>query len=104
MNYKLSENNPLEMMRIGEKMSQDEFAFKLGFLNKAQYIHHMRNFTRMIIDKVKTVYSIDLTMEIINYLKCENRRISKLCKELSKQALKTTDNEEQHPVDSDWKA
>ena|SRR5690554_6162022 len=104
MNYKLNQHNPIEMLRISEKMSQEQFAEKLGFTNKGQYAHHMRNFTRELINKVNAVYGTDMTMDVINYLKCENRRLDKLCKELSKLSSNEQKNQGQQQVDSDWRA
>ncbi len=92
MNYKLNEQNPIEMIRISEKESQKNFAIKLGFSGKDQYRYHMNQFTKEIIDKMKKVYDQDLTIEIINYLKYENRSLMKKNK-LSKHELKRKDLE-----------
>ena len=75
MNYKLKNNNPIEMIRMAENVNQKDFSEKLGYLSKDLYTYHMRQFTSEIVTKVKNVYGRDLTMEIINHLKCENRRL-----------------------------
>ena len=80
MNYKLNEYNPIEMIRIAENISQQEFGTKLGYPNKAKYIYNMREFTSDIIEKVKKTYDRDITKDIINHLKCESRKLKKQMK------------------------
>ncbi|MDP8267774.1 MAG: hypothetical protein P9L97_03495 [Candidatus Tenebribacter davisii] len=89
MNYKIIEQNPLEAIRLTERISQAQFSVKLGYPNKHQYSHHMRNFTQDIIDKVLAVYDRDITMDIINHLKFECRKLKKLNKVLEKNQPKT---------------
>ena len=84
MNYKINEMNPLEAIRLTERISQKDFAAKLGYPNKGQYSHHMRNFTQDVIDKVHSVYDRDITMDIINHLKFNCRKLKKQLKAVKK--------------------
>lgn len=69
MNYKNIHNNPFEMLRLKHGISQIVFSKKLGYSNVPQYAYNMKEFTGDIILKVKEKYEIDLTMDIIAYLK-----------------------------------
>ncbi len=72
--------NPIERLRMIEEVSQKNFAVKLGYSNKDNYSYNMRNFTEDIIAKIQSVYDRDITMDIINHLKCENRKLKKQLK------------------------
>ena len=89
MNYKINEMNPIEAIRMSERISQMDFAEKLGYSNKDNYSYHMRNFTQDIIQKVSVAYDRDITMDIINHLKFECRKLKKLNKVLEKNQPKT---------------
>jgi len=89
MDYKTNKDNPIEFIRVTERMSQVQFSVKLGYPNKHQYCHHMRNFTLDIIQKVSVVYDRDITMDIINHLKFKCRKLEKLNKVLEKNQPKT---------------
>ncbi len=62
------EHNPIEMIRINLKMTQKDFALKLGYQNKDQYAYHANRFTIEIIEKIKNHYNIDITKDVISYL------------------------------------
>ena len=89
MNYKLNEYNPIEEIRITERMSQEGFAKKLGYDNTAQYSYHVKQFTQDIIGKVNIIYDRDLKTEVINHLKFENRKLKKQIKFLTKRVSKS---------------
>ena len=93
MNYKLNENNPIEMIRFFKKLSQGNFATELGYPNKAQYSYHMKKFTQDIIEKVKKTYGQDITMDIINYLKNSNRNLLKKNRALTLGKMKINKHE-----------
>jgi hypothetical protein len=84
MNYKINEMNPIEAIRMAERISQKAFAVKLGYKSKDNYQYHMRNFTQDIVDKVKVVYDRDVTLEIINHLKFKCRKLQKQLKQQKK--------------------
>jgi len=89
MNYKIIEQNPIEMIRIAENVNQKDFAKKLGYPNEDQYKYHKCQFTLDIITKVKNTYDRDITMDIINHLKYKYRKLKKLNKVLEKNQPKT---------------
>ena len=89
MNYKINEMNPIEAIRMAERISQQEFAVKIGYPGKDRYQHHMRNFTQDIIEKVRNVYDRDLTIEVINHLKYKCRQLSKQLKQQKGRVTKT---------------
>ncbi len=69
--------NPIEMIRINEKISQKEFAEKIGYSNKDQYAYNVKEFTLDIIQKIQAVYGINISMDIISYLKGKLRNQKK---------------------------
>ena len=93
MNYKWKKENPIEMIRMAEKMSQKDFARKLGYPNKDQFKYHMRNFTDDIIGKIIKIYDQDLRMEIINFLKFELRNLKKQIKTPKRKTANVDSNE-----------
>ena len=98
MNYKISEINPIEAIRLAERISQKDFAKNLGYPNKDRYTHHMRNFTQDVIDRVKAVYDRDIAMEIINHLRYKCRELQKQLKQTNK--LSKSDSNTESPVRS----
>jgi len=89
MNYKINKMNPIEAIRMAERISQKDFAVKLGYSSKDRYSHHMRNFTQDIIDKVQDVYNRDVTMDIINHLKFKCRQLQKKLMQQTNQVNKS---------------
>jgi len=84
MNYKWNKQNPIEFIRMTERLSQQDFGTKLGYPNKAQYCYNMREFTQDIIEKIKNTYGRDITNDIITYLKFKCRNLRKQIKQCTK--------------------
>ncbi len=92
--------NPIEAIRMNERISQTDFSVKLGYPNKHQYIYHVRNFTLDIIQKINAIYERDITMDIINHLKCEIRSLKKQNKVIKKELDKTRSNDNDKSINS----
>lgn len=71
------ENDPIEMLRLSNKMTQKEFAKKIGYSKKYQYRYNFKNFTKDVIDKIKNEYDFDITMDIIKHLKTKIRGLER---------------------------
>jgi len=69
MNYKLVKENPIELLRLKHGMSQEDFSSDLGYPNVNQYAYHKKEFTPDILERIKEKYGIDLTADVISYLK-----------------------------------
>lgn len=83
--------NPIELIRLSEKTSQEDFAEKLRFSGKDNYRYHAVRFTPRIIKVIRELYDVDLTADVIDYLRNEIRSLKKDVK-----ALKKSLKEEKH--------
>jgi len=77
MRINIIEINPIEMLRIAEKLSQKKFAEKLGYRSKDQYSYHSKEFTKDIIVRVYNIYGIDIVPDIISFLKNEVKSLKR---------------------------
>lgn len=68
MNINFKNENPIEMLRIKNNMTQNEFATALKYSNVAKYAYHKNVFSEDIRQRIKDIYSVDLTSAIIAYL------------------------------------
>jgi len=74
MKTKIIEENPIELLRFKEGMTQKEFAEKLGYKDKSNYQQHMNFYSEDIITRIKSVYQIDLSYDIIRHLSYLQRK------------------------------
>lgn len=91
MNINFKNENPIEMLRIKLNMTQNEFAAALKYDNVAMYAYHKNVFSEDIRVRIKEIYSVDLTSEIIAYLLCKIRSLRPK-KEARKGSTRDRDN------------
>lgn len=84
---------------MAEKTSQAIFADKLGFSSKDMYRHHMLQFTAKIRYIIKEEYGVDITDDVISYLRNEIRQLEKE-NEALKKSLKEEKNSGSKPEKS----
>lgn len=84
----LRDINPIELLSFRQGLDRKEFALKLGYDHIHNYAHHVKNFTPDILKRIKECFGVDLSTEVIAYLKWQLRKTSS--KQLSKPKSKVT--------------
>lgn len=85
--------NPIELIRLSEKLTQQEFAEKLGYNEQGTYAYHRNQFTADIIAKIQSVYDRDMNADIIAYLRAEVRKLTKELKAVTSLEKKHLSND-----------
>lgn len=69
----LKDINPIKLVCLKQGLNRTEFAVKLGYEHIHNYSHHEKNVTPDILKRVKDVFGVDLSNDVIAYLKRQLR-------------------------------
>jgi hypothetical protein len=93
MRTNLLRENPIELFRFKQDMTQKQFAEQLGYRDKSNYQQHMKYCSQDIIKRIIEAYGVDLSYAIIKHLRYE------LSKQTSKKPSRRRLVKTSYPID-----
>ncbi len=97
--------NPINILRISHGFTNEGFAKHLHFPNISQYLYHSRNFSMLVIERIKDAFNVDLNSSIIAYqkyyMKTKKREKSTQATKPVKKNKKTSAHQSAEVINSD---